>query len=255
MESKLSAAAGSRKYPNPPIEEGLCQVRFAEPLTWSVATPGVLFEKLRDRYSAEPEAQEQVGATLQVGAEAPTPTFAVNRGPQRFIYKNPEGTRLLIANPHTFSVNSLRPYEDWENLRVRFRNGLETLRSVLPIPPVTEVTLRYVNRIFIPDPAADTDEYFNISVRTPEEGRAFYAGFVLRVEAILTDNVTRALSTFATIDTQPTGHNYLLDLEFRRLNLSLTDLDEIVAVADELKLKENAEFEGSITDKTRGLFQ
>ena len=49
---------------------------------------------------------------------------------------------------------------------------------------------------------------------------------------------------------------FLLDLELRRpCPDNLTSLDAIVAVADGLKAKENQEFEDSITDAARKLFQ
>lgn len=242
-------------YPNPPIEEGLCQVTFSEPLRWSVATPGRLHEALKAGYPLEPEAQDQVAASLQVPANEAGPTFAFNRGPQRFIYKDETGARLLVASPLTASVNSLRPYEGWNGLRTRLRAALETVSQVATLPPIVQVSLRYINRIVIPEPRFNSDDYFNLKVQTAQGGKASFAGFLYRVESVLTDQVTRVTSTFATVDAPAGQASFLLDLDFRRSGLALADLDDIVAVADDLKAKENREFEDSITDETRKYFQ
>jgi uncharacterized protein (TIGR04255 family) len=241
-------------YANPPVEEGLCQVQFSAPLAWSVATPGQLFEAVRHAYPADPEAQDQLAASFQV--QNASPTLALNRGAQRYIYKDETATRLLIASPTTLSVNSLRPYEGWSALRQRLHEAMSSLASVLPLPSISQVSLRYVNRIVVPTKAGvDTDDYFNLTVRTAEQGRASFVGFMHRVESILTDESTRVISTFATIEAPEDQVHFLLDLEFRSSNLPETaTVDDVLSVADDLKLKENAEFESCLTDKARGLF-
>lgn len=250
----MTAPGQSHRYANPPIEEGLCQITFAQPLPWSVATPGRLHEALKGAYPAEPEAQDQVAASLQLPPNEAGPTFAFNRGPQRFVFKDESGTRLLIASSHTLSVNSLRPYEGWDSLRVRLREALETVTRVTGAQPVGEVSLRYINRIVVREPRFDSDTYFHLRVRTAENGHASFAGFLHRVESVLTDGVTHVTSTFATIDAPPEENAFLLDLDFRRPNVGLMDPSSILEIADELKARENAEFESSITDATRELF-
>lgn len=246
---------GGRGYPNPPIEEALCQVSFAEPLSWSVATPGLLFEVLRDRYPEEPEAQEQVAASLQLVEEAQAANIAFNRGPLRYVYKDKTRTRLVVVSPTSCSVNSLRPYEGWPALRQRLAEALRDLWELTGVQPVAQVSLRYINRIVLPPGRADTDDYFNLVVRTAEEGRADFNGFMHRVESALTDGATLAASTFASMQPEPSGTPFLLDLEFRRPNLALDELEDILDVADDLKGKENREFESSIKDPARSLFR
>lgn len=251
----MSDGQERREYPNPPIEEALCQVTFAEKLAWSVATPGLLFEALRKEYPQEPQAQDQIQASLQIQGESQGPSFALNRGSQRFVYKDETGKRLILVSPETLSVNSLRPYEGWPNLRNRFQQALELLGSVLEMKPVAKVGLRYINRIVMPL-AADTDDYFDIVVRTAEQNAATFVNFMHRVESVLSDMQTRVVSTFATLqESTPDAQQILLDYDFTRENLSTTDIQELLDIADDLKLKENREFESSIKDKARELFK
>ena len=254
----MTESVDRREYPNPPIEEALVQITFAEPLSWNVATPGLLDERLRDAYPREPAAQEQLQAEVHIpGAGQAGPNFALNRGPQRFVYRDDTEHRLLVASPLTLSANSLRPYEGWPALNDRFRAAAELLNEVAPLKPVQRVTLRYINRVRIPGPQVDTDDYFYLTVRTADSGRASFRGFMHRVESILEDDQTVVVSTFASLqpDADSGTLDFLLDLEVYRDGLNLGDIGEMIDVAGQLKVIENAEFESSIRDAARELFQ
>lgn len=242
-----------RDYPNPPIEEALVQVTFAEPLSWNVATPGLLFERLRGEYPAEPEMQEQAAVQVQAGGDG-GPALSFNRGQQRFLYRDETRTRLVLANPLTLSANSLRPYEGWPGLRSRFERAMSDVAETAGSKPVARIALRYINRITLPPGPIDTDDYFMVTIRTADEGRAAFRAFMHRVESVLEDETT-VVSTFASTEADGDSASFLLDLEFSRANLSIEDTAQILAVADDLKVLENAEFESCITDATRELFR
>jgi uncharacterized protein (TIGR04255 family) len=246
-----------REYPNPPITEGLVQFTFSERLPWNVATPGLLFEKLREQYPKDPDGQEQVQARFGINEPRKGEAgFSVTRGEQRFIYSDSSGTRLLVANAITASANSLKPYEGWPSLRERFVAGIHSLDEVAKIPGISTVHIRYINTIEIQGSHAvpvDTDDYFTIPVRTARSGAASFEGFIQRVKSVL-ENGTELVSTFATLENdEPYGFMFLLDLEVVRA-VDKLDVESALAVANELKEIENDEFESSITDKARELF-
>lgn len=244
------------EYPRPPIEEAFCQLVFAEPLPWNVATPGVLYEVLKDAYPAAPEAQDEVEASFEVGPEkVSASSFAINRGRQRIIFKTADGTRLIVVDSSSISVNSLRPYEGWPFLRDRLRAAVDSLAQRLTRPPVAQINLRYINRIKVPQALINSDDYFQVQVRTAEAGRANFSAFLQRVESVLTDRVTQAISTFATLESPPGEAHFLLDLDFRRGGLQLTSVDEVIGVANSLKDAENEEFESWLTEQSRALFR
>lgn len=250
----MSETGERPSYANPPIQEGLCQLTFARPVHWSVATPGLLYEQLRAQYPADPEVREQVEASLQVGPAGAGPNFTVNQGKSTFIYKDSGGTRLVVAGPDVLSVNSLRPYEGWLKLKARLEEAYKTFESVFKeLPPVSRVALRYINRVEIPPGHMDTDDFFNVVIRTADDGRAPFRGFIQRVESALPDDAV-SISTFASMPSNLKENPFLLDLEVYKDGLNLGSLEEIVELADSLKGVENREFESSITDKTRELF-
>lgn len=246
------------EYPNPPIEEALVQFTYAEPISWNVATPGLLFERLRSAYPEDPEAQEQIQASFEGPAGPSTPAnLSVNRGDPRYIYRDRTRRRLLVCNQHMLSANSLRPYESWPRLRERIAEAVDTVGPVVATPRVTRVSLRYINRIVVEQLQVNTDDYFKVGIHTVNGGSAMLGGFIHRVQSIIDDN-TIAISTFASVETERpelSAHGFLLDLDFQRNLPEPTEISDALTHADELKELENREFEDCITDATRELFQ
>jgi uncharacterized protein (TIGR04255 family) len=243
-----------REYPNPPIVEAIVQFTFAEATKWNVATPGRLYEALKDSYPSEPEMQGvlQASFTPQPGIGV-APDFTLSQGGQRVLYKDESKTRLLVINPQTFSVNSVRPYEGWKLLRPRMLSAIETICEVLELSPVSEVSIRYINQFSLPR-GQPTEEFLNYHIDTAQGGASYVNNFVIHVESILADGVTLAATTLATSQPQTeTSFPIVLDLDFKR-QLSLMPIREALDQVEELKALENSEFESAITDRTRELF-
>jgi uncharacterized protein (TIGR04255 family) len=241
------------EYANPPVAEALCQLNFADPLRWNVATPGLLWERLREDYPDDPEAQDQIAASVQIGSTEAS-GVALNRGDQRFIYRDNEHQRLVVANSNYISVNSLPPHEGWPALRQRVEAAVGALSDTVPLQPVQRVALRYINRIVVPERQINTDDYFNIDIRTALDGKAMFRSFIYRVESVLDDRDTLMISTFATLQGDENALTFLLDQEAVRSGLSISNVTEMLEVADELHNYQIQEFESMITDKTRDLF-
>lgn len=248
----MATLSSRPSYENPPIEEAVCQVTFAAPIPWNVAIPGLVFERLRDKYPSDPEGQRQLQAALQPGDSGAS--FAVESGQERYVYRDSVGARLVILGQDNLSVNCLRPYEGWPSLRDRLEHAISRVSDVVALPPVRRVENRYLNRIVLPGPPFNTDDYFTAEVRTANQGRASFRRFVNQVESVLDDGITVVVSTLATLAGDGEGSPFLLDLNIYREDLQLTAPEEILATADALKVIENAEFESWITDETRRLF-
>lgn len=252
----MSADSERREYSNPPIEEALCQVLFQEPLAWSVATPGKLLDALEGSYPDEPEVQEQLEAAIQLQPAHNNPAnVALSRKDQRYVYRDSSKTKLLLVNANQLSVNSTRPYEGWPQLRQRLADALQAVNRITPLKPIQQVSLRYINRIVLPAGQIDSDDYFNIRVHTADSGKTSFRAFLNRVESMFEAEGVVAITTFATLQSQEAESPFLLDLDFQHPNISLTAVEEVLAVADGLNRLETREFENLIKDKTRELFQ
>jgi uncharacterized protein (TIGR04255 family) len=248
-----------RDYARPPIQEALCHFTFSEPLDWNMATPGLVYQQIRELYPAPPEQQEQIQASVgMLPAEPGAAGFTLNKGPVRAFFKDPTGAKILLLDANSFSANSLQPYEGWDSLYARTQNACEALAATELIQPVKRVAVRYVNRIVIPDPnTIDLDDYFNIPVHGFQSDKSIVSAFLTRVESQLQNRDAVAITTFASAQNEPqeSGASFLLDLEIYRENTLGWSYIEALEVAKELKLYENNEFETLITPATRELFK
>jgi len=243
-----------RVYRNPPIEEAICQIRYAEVTEWSVATPGQLFERFKGRYPSRPRVQRPIQANLATGPQDDTPSFSVAPGPARVQLLSDDGKRLLTVGANSASVASLRPYEGWENLKPRFVQDMQELVDYLNVPELQGISTRYINRISIKDVPVDLDTYFQHFALTAIDSLPFdggVSGFFYRTE-MQAMNSTKLALTLASIESEDDTADFLLDIDVLR--------DEIMSFAsgveiiDTLKEKENEIFEALITDATRRLF-
>jgi uncharacterized protein (TIGR04255 family) len=245
-----------REYPNPPIVEGLVQFSFREPITWNVAIPGRVFERLQYTYPTDPEVQGMLQAAFNPQAASDTPAdFTVTQGGQRIIYRDDSKTRLIVLNDRSLSVNSLRPYEGWIRLSDRITVAIAALAEVIAFPLISEVAVRYINQIPLPMGKA-TEDYFIYDIHTARSGASYLRNFLHRVESILPDGVTIAGTTFASGAPQTEdAFPVLLDIEYKRTLQEGLAIGAALEVAYELKKLENAEFESVITDAARELFE
>lgn len=245
-----------REYPNPPIVEGLVQFNFAQSIPWNVATPGRIFERLQDSYPADPEQQGvfQAGFGQTEGAPAAA-DFTVTQAGTRVIYRDSTRSKLIVINDKLLSINSVQPYEGWEKLSRRIAEAVAAVSSVVDLPLISDVSVRYINTITLPA-GSPTEKYVNYEIRTARSGSSYVNGFMQRVESAMPDGVTFAATTFASAP-PPSLSEFpiLLDIEFRRNLGDGQTIDEAIEVAHELKVLENAEFESVITDEARKLFQ
>ncbi len=153
-----------RLYANPPVVEAIALFQWSTPLDWTFTTPGVFFEALRDIYPEEPRAQAVVQAGLfakedsgSTGlASGANTSFEMRSGPQRILFSQSGGSRLLGVSPNDVSVHGLPPYEGWEALDERLRDGFDRLRPILGedrrVPRsacATSIASRYPSRPWI----------------------------------------------------------------------------------------------------------
>jgi uncharacterized protein (TIGR04255 family) len=238
-------------YPYPPVVEVICQVTFAQPVPWSVATPGVLWTAIQDEYPAEPKTQGAVEASFDQEAGELT----VNPKGTRYVFSNEEQSRRLLANGTCLSVNGLRPYEEWPSVADRFRRAIQAFSESVGPFKAKSVNLRYINRVVIPETKVDLDDYFNVPIYKSHQEDAVLQSIVARSQSVSPTSSVVTTVTFAST-THPAEDElaFILDIE---LSLPLTGdagPDDLIKAVEELHRLENREFESTITPKCRELF-
>ncbi len=247
-----------RVYRNPPVEEAICQLRFSQPLRWTVTTPGELYARLREFYPAEPQQQAMVQANIGVEAgqtaEPNAPRFEFTSGTPRILYSNEDGTRKVGVGPDSVSVHGMRPYEGWESLHARLSQAVEILAEGREVPSIQAVGLRYINRLSIPETRFEVGEYLTIDIDLPSAFPANIGAFFHRVECTYDDSPIHLAFTFASLQAPESESEFLLDLDYTLVRTAAVPVSSALDILQNLKDREGQTFESLLKDKARELF-
>src|SRR6266480_439166 len=179
-------AAERRKYPNPPIQEAICEIHFA--IEDSLSANRI--ERLKTRWAGEYPNQtmnEEKGVHLQMGAEGVR--IDENVLGKRLICRTKDGNRLVQLSGRFLAVNQLRPYPGWEEgYRNTILARLSDVESELGTMPIRRTGLRYINRIEVPENPVNWENWFNFALPFPKLEKSLLSNFQMHFEQILPDD-------------------------------------------------------------------
>ena len=243
-----------RKYKNAPIEEALVEFCFVPGQEWDLTIPGKLHQHpaIKDQYPGKPRTQKIVEAALQTDPGQP-PNLAVRGGVSRIQLVDESGNHLISMGSDVLSVNVLRPYDGWEQLRPRIDTALQAYAEVAGPSGVSRVGVRYINKIILTEREIDLGTYFRCGPLSIPELPKKMAGFMNRIE-FLYDDTVKLLLTQASVEALEGQSAFLLDLDLIWESTEARGLDAIMAVVDDLHEREGAAFEAVITDAAREVF-
>ena len=245
-----------RDYLNPPIEEAVCEFRFAPSTEWNLTVPGLVYEKIRDFYPGEPRQQNLIAAEIFAGKIPTNPEVTTRTSLTKLLFSSVDTKRLVGVGPDLLSVHSLRPYEGWGDFKKRIDQALEAYLEVSKPVGVTRIALRYINRIVIPFvDVVQLEEYFTSSPQIPDGIPSNMSGFVTRIESVYDDIPIRLAIVLTDAEVHERQADFMLDLDISQdwIEKPLS-LEEALSNLHELKQRQGQVFENLITDNTRSLF-
>lgn len=245
----------SKSFKNPPIEEAVIEFRFEKQDEWDPTIPGRLHEheKIKPNYAGKPREQHLRQARMLKDGQGPMSGFMIETSISRTQLLDQTGTRLLTVGPDALSVNSLKPYEGWEQFRVRVQDALHAYTEVAPAEGnIARVGVRYINKIVIPNDGSDLDDYF-VWMKDHSAGLSYsIRSFQKRMEYSISDG-QKLLGTLASIDSDsPDVRAYLLDIDVS--SESTSSFLEVMAVVEQLHSEEKRFFDAMLTAKLKEMF-
>ncbi|MFN6528556.1 TIGR04255 family protein [Nostoc sp. ChiSLP03a] len=249
-----------RQYPNPPIEEAVCEFRFAPGPVWNFTIPGLFYEKIRDFYTGEPQRQTSIETEFQVRSQSLNPELTVRPGWTKLLLPSADANKLVAVVPDLVSVHALRPYEGWDEFKQRIDRAFDVYVDVAKPVGVTRIALRYINQIAIPtNLEIELSDYFTIYPQVPADGiPSRMSAFLTRTELIYEDIPIRLVLNFSDAVSPPGKAGQVvivLDLEISQEWVEKPlPLEEALSTLYELRQREGQAFESLITDRTRELF-
>jgi uncharacterized protein (TIGR04255 family) len=144
-------------FPNPTIEEAVCEIRFAHCDTkpWNPSIVGQFFLKVNNDFP-NMEPLQTMGVELQVGPRGFGHKIVPTAMKTRF--RNGDGSKLISLGDGVVGANILRPYSGWDSMKSHVRYTWNTARELIEPKAIARVGLRYINAI----PLRDIEESVSV---------------------------------------------------------------------------------------------
>lgn len=239
------------KYPNPPIQEAICEVHFdlSEPLAlqtlellkpvWSVSYPDQkVVQERRVNFHLGPEGLKTDEGDLG----------------HRLICKSGDGKRLVQVSGFFIAVNQLSPYPGWEeSFRDTILERIHDLHKTVGLIKFKRVGLRYINRINIPKVPLNWSEWFELKLPVPLMPKAKQREFQMQFHQDLPESRRFIINLAALPPGGGSVSPVMLDLDLIWEGPS-KELPDLRATLDQVHGPHRLVFEGYLSNKLRKLF-
>jgi uncharacterized protein (TIGR04255 family) len=240
---------------NAPIVEAVLDLRVRFNAPPDAQRLAAFQNEIRERYPIS-LGRLRLQTEVRVENQGQNVQQAVRReGPDGFMFRDAAQRRTVQVRADGFTFNWLRPYDTWYALRDEAREHWERYMRTFNPAAVVRVALRYINRIELPLPLDDFEEYFRTRPMISSDLPQGLQQFFMRLE--IPDLARRFVGIVTeTTEPQPEGAQrlpFILDIDA----IHEADFDPaspaVWATLERLRDFKNELFYGSITPKTKAL--
>lgn len=238
------------KYKNAPIREAVFDVRVDKIDVQSVEDIRRYKEQLPKEYQNELKKVNFTGF-FQV-ADNTEPESKTKSDLTGYIYATSQNNRQIQARLDGFTLNILRPYDSWETHFEEFLKYWMLYKSLFKPNSIQRIAVRFINRIEIPIPFKDFDDFIINMPPIPKELPQVFNNFFMQIQVPCSDNLRNAIITQTMEPANEKVLPLILDLDiFQERGLAH---DTLIDNFTQMRLIKNELFENYITDETRKLF-
>jgi uncharacterized protein (TIGR04255 family) len=241
----------ARHYPNAPITEAVIDLRVELPPNAQVETLDKVQEGEEETY---PVKQPLYLDRLQV---APGFTASAVRHQVGFRFQSKDEKYIFQARLDGFTMSRFPPYEDWERFQAESQRLWSVYRRVARPTKVVRLAVRYLNRLDLPLPVSNFEDYLRTVPQVPAKLPQGLAGYFMQLKMPMESIKSMALINEGIIEeaVRPDAVSIVLDIDIFRADDVPSDEEAIWRVMSELRKAKNQVFEESITEKARELFR
>ena len=251
---------GRRQYRNPPIDEAVCEFHFLPGPDWDLTIPGKLQAALGSDYGGKPQHQQVVNLGLEFKPDEPSSLSYGQELSKVLLFRDDE-KRAVGVGRDALSIHMLRPYQDpetpekrgWDEFRPRIRTALETYWKVAEPRGVRRISIRYINRIVIPEPVVRIEDYLRCAAPSVQGLPEDVNSYMSRTD-YLWEEGTRLVLAQGSILSESERIGFLLDINAYWETQAGVGQADAMARTDRLRDIEREAFENVITDAARELF-
>ena len=240
----------SRHYAHAPITEAIIDLKVTLPEGFSANDLENIYADISENFPIK----EQIHAGSLLFQSGPSIKIDASREHHGFLFRSKDGLRIFQATLSGFTFNRLGPYDTWEEFSGDARRLWEVYKAVCKPSSVVRVALRFINRLDLPGPTLDFNEYLRTVPEVSPVLPQGLSGFFMQLQIPQEDlNCTLIINEAFTPPTSPELVSVILDFDLFREHIWQSDDKEIWRFIEELRHRKNLAFEASITDKTRRL--
>ena len=233
-------------YPNPIIQEALCEIQFRQPdgSNWDPACLSQFYKEIQSDYPTF-EPILQMALVLQEGPQGFQGIHPA-APQQKMRYKHSNGTRILQLGDGIFTVNLLPPYPGWKEMSGIILEAWSKVLAVINIKEISRIGLRYINRINKENADEKPLAWLEPSDYIAKSVLSSFPGFLSRSETCI-ENDRKVVVTFADMD-EP-EESYVLDIDCIATKIMGSDSSAIGAEIEHLHQIEWDVFSASKTER------
>jgi uncharacterized protein (TIGR04255 family) len=243
-----------RLYSNPSLIEALCEFQFEPSQPWDWTIPGLVYDKVKKEY---PKKKQQNVIEMEARVEQNELMPSIKKGGvARLQFLREDETALIQVGPNLLVVNHLKPYPTWGKFQEMIKSGLAVYRDVANPKSLKRVSLRYINRLEVPQAQVEIEDYILAVPNIPKPMPQVFATWIQRVEIPFVDsNGMMVIQSGLVQPHNPDTIVFLLDLDFITINIQKINLDNVMEWVARAHDDVEKSFEVCITDKMRALMK
>lgn len=194
----------------------------------------------------------------QIGGPARA-THSPGRLESRFTgyrFESEDGLHVVQVSRRAFSFHRMRPYQDWTQFSATARYFWEAFVARLGRGRISNIHLRYLNRIEIPLPFEYLQDYLSLYPKVPKGIDTGSSGFLMRLA--LADPSVPAFAHVTQRSEHEPEHGVVpivFDIDVSRVGDFRVDDEALWMSIEALRDYKNRLFFESITEQTRNLFR
>jgi len=243
-------------YPNDPIREAVFDIRIDRLNTNDVNDLLRMKELVSADFPIEKKGHYVTGM-FQLSPDKPIEINTHSR-PAGFMFLSEDHTRQLQVRMDGFTLNVLKPYENWETHFDVFIKYWSEYNNKFKPAHVIRIAARFINRIELPLPFDRFDRFQEYVLNMPPMPDCLpqsFSSFFMQLQVPCKDKYRNAIITDTIEPIEKSVLPFILDIDvFQELNVE-NSTESLMLNFSEIRKIKNEIFEGCITDKTRNLFK
>jgi uncharacterized protein (TIGR04255 family) len=237
----------TKHYLRPPLQEALCELRFDPGAPWDWTVPGLLWERIRDRF---PSKQGKSVLANETGSTPPLPP-ELQHAMARVQFFSEDGSSLVQVGPNLLTVNFLPPYAGWPTFLPLIDEMVGMYREIATPAGLSRVGLRYINKVQIPGTDLDLSQFFVALPVIPAATQGRVLGFLSVADIAPPDGGHTLRYTLGTANSdEQQASAFLLDLDASKSGPDAPSWDLLHDSLDSLHASVEGAFEGTFTGRT-----